>query len=546
MKKRNILFGFIVLAAVIELIGCAGLDIFLGGTETGVTLRTDGNLSTVRAGGTLRFSASGQGITWAVSSTNDGSGSVGNGTYIDSSGMLTVAANETLSILYVIATSNSGQSAYKQIRVTTVTNITINPSNQPVTRGKTLQLNASITGNNNPDTAVTWKVSSNSAGTGAVTPGTGINNNGLLTVSSNETLTTLYIFATSVVDPSKSRSISVAVVIPTVTGVTVSPSNQPVPKGSTLQFSALIAGTNNPNTAVTWKVSSNAAGTGAVTAGTGINNNGLLTIAPGETTAVLYVFADSVEDPTKSGSVIVTVIAPTVTSVTVSPSNQSVAAGKTLQFRAAIAGTSGISNAVTWSVSSNVAGTGAVTPGTSINNNGLLTVSANETATTLFVIATSAADSSKSGSVPVTVTAPPVVTPPTVTTPPVVTPPVVTDPPTVTTPPAVTTPTVSGVTVTPSSYATKTNTTVQLNAAVAGANNPSTAVTWKVSSNAAGTGAVAPRTTVSSSGLLTVAPNEWSPTLYVFATSVADPTKTGSATVTITNNNENQGSNRGN
>jgi hypothetical protein len=73
----------------------------------------------------------------------------------------------------------------------------------------------------------------------------------------------------------------------------------------------------------------------------------------------------------------------------------------------------------------------------------------------------------------------------------------------------------------------------------------STAVTWRVSSNASGTGAVAPRTTINANGLLTVAPNEWSPTLYVFATSAADPTKTGIATVTVRNNNENQGQNQG-
>jgi hypothetical protein len=113
------------------------------------------------------------------------------------------------------------------------------------------------------------------------------------------------------------------------------------------------------------------------------------------------------------------------------------------------------------------------------------------------------------------------------------------------TPPANTTPTVTSVAVSPSSYSTKTNTTVQLGAAVTGTNNPGSAVTWKVSSNATGTGEIAPRTTINASGLLTVAPNEWSPTLYVFATSTVDPTKYGIAVVTITNNNDNSGSNQG-
>jgi hypothetical protein len=118
-------------------------------------------------------------------------------------------------------------------------------------------------------------------------------------------------------------------------------------------------------------------------------------------------------------------------------------------------------------------------------------------------------------------------------------------PTTQTTPPANTTPTVTNVAVSPSSYSTRTNTTVQFNAAVTGSNNPGNTVTWKVSSNSNGTGEIAPRTTINANGLLTVAPNEWSTTLYVFAISTVDPTKSGVAVVTITNNNSNQGSNQG-
>ena len=83
---------------------------------------------------------------------------------------------------------------------------------------------------------------------------------------------------------------------------------------------------------------------------------------------------------------------------------------------------------------------------------------------------------------------------------------------------------------------------MQFNAVVTGTNNPNTAVTWSVSSN---TGSMAPRTTISSNGLLTVAPNEWNTQLIVTATSVADPTRTVTAIVTVTNANPNQGPNRG-
>jgi hypothetical protein len=45
--------------------------------------------------------------------------------------------------------------------------------------------------------------------------------------------------------------------------------------------------------------------------------------------------------------------------------------------------------------------------------------------------------------------------------------------------------------------------------------------------------------------MLKVAPNEWSVTLFVIATSVADPSKSATAVITITNNNANQGDNQG-
>ena len=81
---------------------------------------------------------------------------------------------------------------------------------------------------------------------------------------------------------------------------------------------------------------------------------------------------------------------------------------------------------------------------------------------------------------------------------------------------------------------------------VTGTNNPGTGVTWRVGSNPDGSGAVANRTTVSANGLLTVAPNEWNPTLYVVATSTVDTAKRGVTVVTVTNANPNQGSNQGN
>ena len=302
MKKTNKLFGLIVFMILIGLFstGCGSLS---------SSVRTDGDLSSVRPGGTLRFNSSGNGVIWTVSSTIDGSGPVTAGTNITPGGVLTVSVNEINPILYVIATSiDDGKTDIKQIRVTIVTGVAVTPSNQSIRIGRALQLNAVVSGSNNPDNTVTWKVSSNSAGTGFVAPGTSIGASGLLTVADNETLSTLYVIATSAVDLSKSGITQVYVITPIITGVDVRPPNQIMSSGSSFRFTAMVTGTNEPDNIVTWRVGSNPAGTRFVTSGTGISADGVLTVAVNETLSTLYVIATSVADNSKSGSSVVTIV----------------------------------------------------------------------------------------------------------------------------------------------------------------------------------------------------------------------------------------------
>jgi len=96
-------------------------------------------------------------------------------------------------------------------------------------------------------------------------------------------------------------------------------------------------------------------------------------------------------------------VAPTVSSVVVSPDTASKDRGTTQQFSAIVSG-SGLEadpsyDDVIWSVSSQ-------NPGTSINTTGLLTIAATETATTLTVTAMSILDATQSGTATVTVTIP--------------------------------------------------------------------------------------------------------------------------------------------
>ena len=91
--------------------------------------------------------------------------------------------------------------------------------------------------------------------------------------------------------------------------------------------------------------------------------------------------------------------APTVTAVTVEPATVTVTKGGTQQFTATVSGTGDYDDAVDWTVE------GCKSDTTTISDTGLLTVAADETATTLTVKATSAVDESKSGTATVTVKA---------------------------------------------------------------------------------------------------------------------------------------------
>ena len=182
--------------------------------------------------------------------------------------------------------------------------------------------------------------------------------------------------------------------------------------------------------------------------------------------------ATSAADSTKSASaqVIVTATPPSVL-VTVSPTAASIQTSSMQQFTATVTGSANTS--VNWSAT-----------GGTVSAAGLYT--APNAAGTYTVTATSAADSTKSASAQVTVTAGP--------------PPIV-------------------VTISPSSASLQPGSTQQFSATVTGTSN--TSVTWS------GTGG-----TVSATGFYS-APNT-AGTYSVTATSVADLTKSASATVTVT------------
>ena len=180
---------------------------------------------------------------------------------------------------------------------------------------------------------------------------------------------------------------------PTVSSVTVSPSAPSVTGGTTQQFTAAVAGTNNPGQGVTWAASAGA-----------INSSGLFT-APTATGASqsITITATSTVDNTKSGTATVTVPATgappvTYTGVAVSPSTATVTGLATRQFSATVSGTGAFSTAVTWAV------TGGAANGT-INSSGLYTAPAATASPRTVTVVATAADGTTTGSAVVTVPA---------------------------------------------------------------------------------------------------------------------------------------------
>lgn len=167
-----------------------------------------------------------------------------------------------------------------------------------------------------------------------------------------------------------------------------------------------------------------------------------------------------------------------VVAVAISPTTASVVSGGTQTFAATVSGNANTS--VTWSVSEGPTG-GAITTG------GVYTAPA--TPGTYHVVATSVVDASKSATAAVTVTAAPVV----------------------------------AVTVSPTAPTLLTNGTQTFTATVTG--NANTNVTWSVTEGPTG-GAI------TTDGVYTAPAT--SGTYHVVATSVADDTKSATATVTVT------------
>jgi uncharacterized protein YjdB len=267
--------------------------------------------------------------------------------------------------------------------------------------------------------------------------------------------------------------------------VSISPNTANVPLGQVQQFTATVM--NASDTSVTWSVNGAAGGNSSV--GT-ISSAGAYTAPSAVPSGTVTVSATSVADPTKSANATVTVTSGGGTvMVSVSPSTATVAVGQLQQFTATVSNASDTS--VTWSV--NGAPGGNSSAGT-ISSSGSYTAPSAVPSGAVTVTATSVADPTKSGNAMVTVSSSGSVT----------------------------------VSVSPSSATVLVGQVQQFTATVTNASD--TSVTWSVNGTSGGNSTLG---TISASGAYTAPGAVPAGSVTVTATSVADPTKSGNASVTV-------------
>ncbi len=285
-----------------------------------------------------------------------------------------------LAISATMIACGGGSSGGEQQDIT----VSLSPKTASVAGDATQDFRATILNPNN--SGVTWSLSGTGCtGTacGAIGNFGGNNNQGWtatytapLTVPSPATVT---LKATSKDDATKSDTATITITAPVVT-VSVTPATPTVILGATQQFTATVHGTTN--TAVTWSVS----GPGTIDA------NGLYSApASHSTPATVTVTATSQADTGKTGSATITIPA---VSVAISPHPSTVILGATQQFTATV--TNATNQAVTWSLSG---------PG-SINSSGLYSTPATlTTPATVNIQATSQADPTHSAGITFTIPA---------------------------------------------------------------------------------------------------------------------------------------------
>ncbi len=296
-------------------------------------------------------------VTWSVNGTPGGYAVAGT---IDASGAYTAPANlPSPAAVLIQATSMADPTKNSTAAVTIASDVSVslNPPSASVELGGLQPFSAAVNSKGKPNLSVTWSVSGAGCATaacGSVDPSGNYIAPQILPAPAGISLS-----ATSVADPSKSASAAITITS-TFSLVVNGPAS--VNAGTTANYTAAFtpAGNSNPSRAISWSVSG--AGCAGADCGT-ISPAGVYT-APAlpPVSGPVQITATPLADPGKAASVTVTILA--VVSVVISPSSANLLVGTTETLQAAVTGAR--DTTVTWLVNG-VAG-GSDVLGTILNS----------------------------------------------------------------------------------------------------------------------------------------------------------------------------------
>ncbi len=271
---------------------------------------------------TLKATVSGSSNTSVSWSMSPSVGTIAGGVY---TAPATIASAQTVTVKATSAADpTKTASAAISLVATPVVSISVTPSSASLTGGQSATFKATVSGTSN--LGVNW----------TVTPPVGTITNGVYAapalISLQQTVT---VAAASAADPTKIASVAITLV-PAVS-VAVSPATATLAPSQSIQFSASLSGTTNPN--VTWAMSPNV----------GSLSNGLYQ-APATINSqqIVTVTATSAADSTKTSSATITLV-PTV-GIALTPSSISLTGGQSTQFNVTNAGAPASASTVTWTL----------------------------------------------------------------------------------------------------------------------------------------------------------------------------------------------------
>jgi uncharacterized protein YjdB len=373
------LFSLALLIAVISMTGCGSPATITKTTRSLSSISITPSNPSIAVNATEQFTATGNfndgstenlssSVAWASSNQTDAT--------MNGSGVATgMAAGST-----TITASVSGVTGSTTLTVTaaavTVTSIAVSPTTPSIITGATQQFTATATYSNGTTGALASGVTWTSSNTAAAT----VSSTGLATgVAAG--MATIKAAADGF---TATASLTVTAAAVTVTSIAVSPTSPSVTAGATQQFTATATysngSTGNVTASATWASTNTTVAT--------VNSAGLATADSSGSTTISATLSG------QAGSARLTVVAPTLTAIAVTPSDPSFANGATQQFTA----TATYSNNTTANVTSSVAWSSSNSQVATISSAGLATAQGGGTTTISAVM------SSVTGSTTATVT----------------------------------------------------------------------------------------------------------------------------------------------